>query len=276
MTKEIIFNQIDYMSISNDDTILILHLVPKLSRNFAIIHKNVSFIAACISASNLVDRDSNQQIVTSRKISIIAFNKDFEILSDIIDCLNYGRYQQTFNDFLNTKLKACLGNKLSFKYKYTPVAYKKYSINDTLPIIYTSSDMIITQDEIYLLNYNKGKFEVKIVLDIPKLKKVMMHCFCGRRHLVKKIIDNGWFLTAPTSIVRSTQFQENIELCPITQLFCETDAPYLSPYKSNDSGFNRTEPAFIIESYKKIAEIKNMELNEVVNNIWMNWQKVFG
>ena len=97
-----------------------------------------------------------------------------------------------------------------------------------------------------------------------------MHCFTGKKSLVKKIIDNGWFLTAPTAIVRSTQFQENAKLTPITQLFAETDAPYLSPFKEN-----RNEPAFVFESYKKIAEIKNMELKEVINNIWMNWQRTF-
>ena len=97
-----------------------------------------------------------------------------------------------------------------------------------------------------------------------------MHCFTGKKSLVKKIIDNGWFLTAPTSIVRSTQFQENVKLTPITQLFAETDAPYLSPFKNK-----RNEPAFVPESYKKIAEIKNMELKEVINNIWMNWQRTF-
>ena len=97
-----------------------------------------------------------------------------------------------------------------------------------------------------------------------------MHCFCGKKSLVKKIIGNGWFLTAPTSIVRSTQFQENVKLCPITQLFCETDSPYLSPYKEKTN-----EPAFVIESYKKIAEIKNMDVIEVINSIYMNWQKIF-
>ena len=98
-----------------------------------------------------------------------------------------------------------------------------------------------------------------------------MHCFCGKKALVKRIIDNGWYLTAPTSIVRSTQFQENALMVPITQLFAETDAPYLSPFKDR-----RNEPAFVRESYKKIAEIKGMELSEVTNNIWMNWQRVFG
>ena len=124
------------------------------------------------------------------------------------------------------------------------------------------------------------------ILQSSKLKKIVMHCFCGKKHLVKKIIDNGWFLTAPTSVVRSQQFQENVELAPITQLFAETDAPYLSPYKDARNlqkqilapiGIGqRNEPAFVLESYKKIAEIKGMELKEVVNNIWMNWQRVFG
>jgi TatD DNase family protein len=108
------------------------------------------------------------------------------------------------------------------------------------------------------------------MLRSSKLKNVVMHCFTGRYSLVKRIINNGWFLTAPTSIVRSTQFQENAKLAPITQLFCETDSPYLSPFKDK-----RNEPAFVAEAYKKLAEIKNMELKEVVNNVWMNWQKLF-
>ena len=77
-------------------------------------------------------------------------------------------------------------------------------------------------------------------------------------------------MTIPTSVVRSQQFQENAKITPITQLFCETDSPYLSPFKDR-----RNEPAFVIEAYKKVAEIKGMELKEVVNNIWMNYQKMF-
>ncbi|MFC2016623.1 TatD family hydrolase [Chloroflexota bacterium] len=108
------------------------------------------------------------------------------------------------------------------------------------------------------------------MLESSKLKKIVMHCFSGRKSLVKKVIDNGWFLTIPASVVRSQQFQDNAKTAPITQLFCETDAPYLSPFKDR-----RNEPAFVAESYKKIAEINGMELKEVVNNVWMNWQKTF-
>jgi len=120
-----------------------------------------------------------------------------------------------------------------------------------------------------VIHSRKAEHDTIEMIKSTKLKKVVMHCFCGKKSLVKKIIDNGWFLTAPTSITRSTQFQENIMLCPITQLFVETDAPYLSPYKDK-----RNEPGFIIESYKKIAEIKNMEISEVINNLWMSWQRL--
>lgn len=108
------------------------------------------------------------------------------------------------------------------------------------------------------------------MLENSKLKKIVMHCFSGKKSLVKRIADNGWFLTTPTIVVRSQQFQDIVKNVPISQLFCETDSPYLSPYKEQ-----LNEPAFIVESYSRIAEIKGMEINEVVNNIYMNWQKVF-
>ena len=108
------------------------------------------------------------------------------------------------------------------------------------------------------------------ILEGSKLKKIVMHCFCGKKSLVKRIEGNGWFLTAPTIIVRSQQFQDIVRNVPLSQLFCETDSPYLSPYKSQSN-----EPSYIIESYKKIAELKQMEATEIINNIYMNWQKVF-
>lgn len=116
------------------------------------------------------------------------------------------------------------------------------------------------------------KAEQKCVemLESSKNKKIVMHCFSGKKSLVKRIADNGWFLTVPTIAVRSQQFQEIAKNAPITQLFCETDSPYLSPYKEQIN-----EPALVIESYNKIAEIKGMDINEVINNIYMNWQKIF-
>ena len=122
-----------------------------------------------------------------------------------------------------------------------------------------------------VIHSRKAEEDCIAMLKSSSNKKIIMHCFGGKKALARQIVDNGWFLTAPTSITRSSQFQEQVKMTPITQLFCETDAPYLSPFKDQ-----RNEPAFIVEAYQKVAEIKNMEFEEVVNNIWMNYQRIFG
>jgi TatD DNase family protein len=121
-----------------------------------------------------------------------------------------------------------------------------------------------------IVHSRKAELDCVEILESSKLKSIVMHCFSGRKRLVKRICNNGWFASIPTNIVRSTHFQFLAAEMPITQLFCETDSPYLSPFKEKTN-----EPSFVAEAYKKLAEIKGMELEEVINNIWMNWQRVF-
>ena len=108
------------------------------------------------------------------------------------------------------------------------------------------------------------------VLEAEGMKNVVMHCFCGRKRLVERIVKNGWCLTVPTTVVRAQQFQDIAKNAPLTQLFCETDSPYLSPFKEQ-----RNEPAFVAESYKKLAELKGMTVEDVAQNVYMNWQRMF-
>lgn len=122
-----------------------------------------------------------------------------------------------------------------------------------------------------VIHSRKAELKCVEMLESSKLKKIVMHCFSGKKSLVKRIRDNGWYFSVPTNVVRSPQFQILVEEVPITQLFCETDSPFLSPFKKKIN-----EPAFVVESYKKIAEIKKMDFLEVVNNIFMNWQNMFG
>lgn len=121
-----------------------------------------------------------------------------------------------------------------------------------------------------VVHSRKAEGKAVEVIESFNIKSVVMHCFSGKKSLVKRIRDNGWFFSIPTNVVRAQQFQMIIQEVPLNQLFCETDSPYLSPFKDRIN-----EPSFVIESYKKIAEIKSMEFSEVVNNIYMNFQRVF-
>ncbi|MBR9699123.1 TatD family hydrolase [Candidatus Woesearchaeota archaeon] len=125
-------------------------------------------------------------------------------------------------------------------------------------------------DKPMLIHSRKAEEDVIDILEKEGAKKVIMHCFSGKKKLIERASDLGYYFSIPTAVVKSEQFQETIKIVPINQLFAETDAPFLSPFKDK-----RNEPAFIVESYKKIAEIKNMTLEEVRNNIFMNWQGLF-
>lgn len=120
-----------------------------------------------------------------------------------------------------------------------------------------------------IVHSRKAEGECIQILEEMKAKKVIMHCFSGKLSLVKRIIENKWFLTIPTSVKNSEHFQKVISMTPIKQLLCETDSPYLHPDKKMNN-----EPANVVESYKKIAEIKGISLNEAEKMIGENYNRL--
>ena len=117
------------------------------------------------------------------------------------------------------------------------------------------------------------KAEVECIEALEKLgaKKVLIHYFSGSMKLVDRIIKNDWFLSTPTCVKRSEHFQNLIKIVPIKQLLCETDSPYSHPDKKFPN-----EPANVVESYKKIAEIKNINLKKVEEILGNNFKTLFG
>tara|TARA_Y100000310_G_scaffold344510_1_gene457649 strand:- start:2189 stop:2959 length:771 start_codon:yes stop_codon:yes gene_type:complete len=121
-----------------------------------------------------------------------------------------------------------------------------------------------------IIHSRKAEKRVIEILEEEKAQKVVLHCFHGKKKLVEKIKGKNWFVTIPTNVVRSDQIQELVKIIDINHMFCETDSPFLSPFKGKSN-----EPSFVIEAYKKIAEIKGMTIEEVENNIYLNYQTLF-
>ena len=121
-----------------------------------------------------------------------------------------------------------------------------------------------------IVHSRKAEPDIIDLLRNSNAKNVILHCFSGNLKLVKTAEDLSYSFSIPTNITYSQHFQSLTKAVDINQILTETDSPYLSPYKNR-----RNEPSFIIETIKKIAEIKNMSINETSNNIFMNYQKVF-
>lgn len=121
-----------------------------------------------------------------------------------------------------------------------------------------------------IVHSRKAEKEVMDILEANNAKDVLLHCFCGKKELVKRAYELGYHFSVPTNVVFSKQFQEMTKIVGMSKLLTETDAPYLSPYVGK-----RNEPSFVFEAVKKIAEIKQLEIEEVANNVFKNYQGLF-
>lgn len=99
---------------------------------------------------------------------------------------------------------------------------------------------------------------------------VILHCFGGRKSLISRAKELGYYFTVPPSILRIGNFQTLVKKVDLKQILTETDAPWQSPYKGK-----RSEPAYVMETIKKIAHIKKLTEEEVAEQIWQNYKRVF-
>lgn len=121
-----------------------------------------------------------------------------------------------------------------------------------------------------IIHSRKAELHTTELLEELKAKKVIMHCFSGKMSLVDRIVKNGWLLSIPANSHYAQQFQDVINRVPIENLLCETDTPYLHPLKEWPN-----QPANVIYSYKKIAEIKKIKLEQAEKEIEKNFKKLF-
>jgi len=123
-----------------------------------------------------------------------------------------------------------------------------------------------------VVHSRRAELDAFEMLESSSIKKnnVVLHCFEGRKHLLKKAADAGYNFTIPCNIVKLQHFQTLVEIASLSQLFTETDAPWLSPFSGK-----RNEPAFVVEPIKKIAEIKKLSQEKVARQIWKNYEKLF-
>ncbi|MGC9309275.1 MAG: TatD family hydrolase [Candidatus Nanoarchaeia archaeon] len=121
-----------------------------------------------------------------------------------------------------------------------------------------------------VIHSRKAEEDAINILEEADMKKVVMHCFSGKKGLIKRARDNGWYFSIPPVIKRLQHFQYLVELVPLSQLLTETDAPYLSPIAGE-----RNEPINVKSSIEEIARIKEMPVSKVREEIFNNTRRLF-
>ena len=104
--------------------------------------------------------------------------------------------------------------------------------------------------------------------------KILMHCFTGSYNFYKKMEELNSFFSASGIITfnNSQDLQNTFLKIPNNKLLVETDSPFLSPVPMRGK---KNQPSFIKYTIKKLAEIKNINMSEMINITTDNFNKLF-
>jgi len=100
-----------------------------------------------------------------------------------------------------------------------------------------------------------------------------VHFFAGTYDIAKQFWDMGYTTSFTGVITFATQYDEIIQKAPLTMLHAETDAPYVAPVPFRGT---RNEPLHVREVYKRIAELRQEDVEYVREALVANARRVFG
>lgn len=121
-----------------------------------------------------------------------------------------------------------------------------------------------------IVHSRNAELECIELLETSSNKDVVMHCFGGRKSLIMRAADNGWFFSVPPVITRLQHFQLLAGLVPLGQLLTETDAPWLGPTQGQTN-----EPANVVVSVQEIAKARRVDAAVVEEQVEKNARRLF-
>ena len=101
-----------------------------------------------------------------------------------------------------------------------------------------------------------------------------MHCFTGSKEFAKKLLDLNAYFSASGIITfkNSIKLQETFKFIPLEKLLIETDSPFLAPEPNRGK---KNEPSFVKYTAEKLAQIKEVSYEELINATSLNFKTLF-
>ncbi len=103
----------------------------------------------------------------------------------------------------------------------------------------------------------------------------VFHSFTEDAAYGRKVLDLGYVVSFSGMITfrAAENIRESAAGLPLEEMLVETDTPYLAPVPHRGQP---GEPAFVVETAKKLAEVKRVRLEEVAAVTTANFRRLFG
>ena len=118
------------------------------------------------------------------------------------------------------------------------------------------------------------KSEDDILIGIQESDHVLgvIHCFASGLDFAEKILETGFNLSFTGLITFVKEMEEVVQEIPLDKMMVETDSPYLSPKPFRGK---QNEPAYVLHVAEKIAQLKEISLEEVAESTTNTALKLF-
>jgi len=101
----------------------------------------------------------------------------------------------------------------------------------------------------------------------------VVHFFTGTKDHAKELLDMGFYFTFGGVVTFTRDYDEIIKMIPLDRILSETDAPYVTPEPFRGK---RNEPVYVVYVVRKLAELKGVSEEVMVEQIWKNAKEMFG
>lgn len=119
--------------------------------------------------------------------------------------------------------------------------------------------------------------DILFLLKKTGVNRGVIHCFTGDENYANKILELGLYVGFTGFITfdqgKFEHIRQAVKIVPLEKILIETDAPFLAPEPHRGK---TNEPAYVVEVAKKIAELKNLQEEDVANKTFGNTCKLFG
>jgi len=108
----------------------------------------------------------------------------------------------------------------------------------------------------------------------PKGLGGILHCFTGEWDHAKRAMDCGFLISFAGNITfpKAQPIRDVAILVPLDRMLIETDAPFLAPVPNRGK---RNEPAWVANVAEKLAEIRNLSVDEIASRTTENFHRFF-
>tara|TARA_Y100001958_G_scaffold3204_1_gene1986 strand:+ start:2414 stop:3175 length:762 start_codon:yes stop_codon:yes gene_type:complete len=161
----------------------------------------------------------------------------------------------------NSKVVAIGETGLDYYYNISPKSIQKNIFNEQIEL---SKDLNIP---IIMHNRNSDK-DLLSIIESSKLDYGVVHCFSSDWGMAEKLLklDIKLSFTGMVTFIKDP-IEEVLKKIKLDDFFLETDSPYLAP---NPHRGKRNEPAMVNLIAQKIAQIKNVPIEIIVESTTKN------